>query len=276
MGGRKKIRPIIPRAWVLLLALPMLALPLKAEQNDTCVVKKVIIHGLDDAKKWAVSPLKWNSSQWLTFGGVSAATGALILWGDQWVYDKASTIHSPTLDKVSPGLEPIGHAYLAVSVSGFLLHGIITKNNYSIETALIASESIMLNTLLTLTFKGFFGRTRPNQVGTSTTHQWNGPLLKGNSFYSFHTSTAFSVASVYAYRYRDTGWVPVLSYGLAALGGLQRIYGNRHWASDVFFGAAAGTATGIFLCHQWEKQSIRFYPSFQPQGTGLTLVIPIK
>ncbi len=276
MGGRKKIRPITTYTWALLCALSIFTLPLKAEQNDTCVVKKVIIHGLDDAKKWAVSPLKWNSSQWLTFGGVSAATGALILWGDQWVYDKANTIHSPTLDKVSPGLEPIGHAYLAVSVSGFLLHGIIAKNNYSIETALIASESILLNTILVQAVKNTLGRNRPNDSGSTNPHVWNGPFFKGNSFFSGHTSTAFSVASVYAYRYRDTGWVPVLSYGLTTLVGLQRIYENRHWASDVLFGAAAGTATGIFLCYQWEKQGIRFYPSFQPQGAGLTLVIPIK
>ena len=50
MGGRKKIRPITTYTWALLCALSIFTLPLKAEQNDTCVVKKVIIHGLDDAK----------------------------------------------------------------------------------------------------------------------------------------------------------------------------------------------------------------------------------
>ena len=38
--------------------------------------------------------------------------------------------------------------------------------------------------------------------------------------------------------------VSLLSYGLAGLAGLSRIYDNKHWASDVFLGAALGTVIG--------------------------------
>jgi membrane-associated phospholipid phosphatase len=249
---------------------------LKAEERDSLLVRKVIVHGLHDTKNWVISPTKWNGKDWLIFGGVSAATGALIAWGDQPVFNVANTIHNPFADKLAVGIEPMGHAYLAISISGFFIHGLISKNNYSIETSLIAGESLLLNTVLVQVVKNTLGRSRPNNDGTTNPLQWNGPFFKGNSFFSGHTSTAFSVASVYAYRYRETTWVPILSYSLAALCGLQRIYNNRHWASDVLFGAAAGTATGIFLCKQWENNTIRFYPTALPGGAGLSMTVPIK
>jgi membrane-associated phospholipid phosphatase len=36
----------------------------------------------------------------------------------------------------------------------------------------------------------------------------------------------------------------VLSYGLASIAGFSRIYDDKHWTSDVFLGAALGTAVG--------------------------------
>jgi membrane-associated phospholipid phosphatase len=248
----------------------------KAERQDTSVVVEVLKHGLNDTKNWAISPVKWNSKDWILFGGVTAATGALIAWGDQPVYDFANTLHTKNRDLLSKYIQPMGNNYLFVTMSAFFLTGIITKNNYTLETSLITVESFALTGLLCQVVKTTAGRARPDNFGTTNSHQWDGPFFKGQSFFSGHSSSAFSVASVIAYRYRDTKWVPIVSYGLATLCGLQRIYDNRHWASDVFFGAAVGTATGIFLCKSWEKNSIRFYPSFSPEYSQLTLVIPIS
>jgi membrane-associated phospholipid phosphatase len=262
------------RELIFLLILLMASTILKAEERDTLIAKKVVHHVLNDSKEWVLSPLKWDGKDWAILGGVSAATGALIAWGDQPIYNFANTLHTPFLDKLSPVIEPFGHAYLIASISGFFIQGLIAKNNYSIETSIIASESFILNTILVQSLKNLIGRTRPD-VESSNPYQWNGPF-KGNSFFSGHTSAAFSVASVYAYRYRETVWVPVLSYGLATILGIQRIYDNRHWASDVVFGAAVGTATGIFLCKQWENNKIKFYPTPLPGGLGMTMMIPIK
>ncbi|MGD0267199.1 MAG: phosphatase PAP2 family protein, partial [Candidatus Methylomirabilota bacterium] len=38
--------------------------------------------------------------------------------------------------------------------------------------------------------------------------------------------------------------VSILAYGLAGVAGLTRIYDDKHWASDVFLGAALGTLIG--------------------------------
>jgi len=248
---------------------------LKAERQDTSVVVKVLKHGWNDSKNWAISPVKWKSKDWIVFGGVAATTGALIAWGDQPIYDFANTQHTSNRDLFFKYIEPLGNNYLFITMPAILLAGIISKNNYTTETSLIAFESFALTGLACQVIKTTAGRVRPNNEGTTNPHQWLGPSFADHSFFSGHTSSVFSVASVIAYRYRDTKWVPFVSYGLATLAGFQRIYNNRHWSSDVFFGAAVGTATGIFLCKSWVFCGIRFYPSYSPELSQLTIVIPI-
>ena len=246
---------------------------IKAEVQDTSVVVKALKHGLNDTKNWAISPLGWDKKDWIVFGGVSAVTGALIAWGDKPVYNFANTLHTSGRDVLSKYVQPLGNNYLFATMSAFLLTGIITKNNYTTETSLITIESFALTGLSCQFAKMAAGRVRP--VNNANPHQWDGPF-HGQSFFSGHTSSVFSVASVIAYRYRDTKWVPVVCYGLATLCGCQRIYANAHWSSDVFFGAAVGTATGIFLCKSWEKSPIRFFPSFSKEYSQLTLIVPLS
>lgn len=245
-------------------------------ERDSSLVVKVFKHGLTDTKDLFISPSKWDKTDWLIAGSTSLATGALIAWADQPIYDFANTLHTPFLDKVFKNSEPLGNYYPFAIMGTTLLAGVISKNNFHVETSLIAAESYLLTGLVTQLVKSTTGRSRPNNLGTTYPHQWNGPFFKGNSFFSGHTSTVFAVASVYAYRYKETVWVPVLAYSLATLGGAERIYDNRHWSSDVLLGAVVGTATGLFLCKQWEKESIRFFPVANNGGAGLGMVIPIQ
>jgi len=249
---------------------------LRAEERDSLLVKKTVVHVWNDSKNWAISPIKWDKTDWLIFGSVTAATGTLIAWGDQSVYNYANTLHTKNRDQFFKYIQPLGNTYLFVTMSAFFVSAVLTKNNYTFETSLIVAESFSLTGIACQITKMTTGRARPNNEGTTNPHQWDGPFFNGHSFFSGHTSSVFSVASVIAYRYRDTKWIPILSYGLATLGGLERIYDNRHWTSDVFFGAAIGTATGIFLCKSWEKNTIRFYPTALPGGAGLSMVIPVN
>lgn len=60
------------------------------------------------------------------------------------------------------------------------------------------------------------------------------------SFFSGHTSSAFMVATLLAYRLRRRHWV-FSFYSLAALVGLSRVYLGVHFPSDVIVGAGMGT-----------------------------------
>jgi membrane-associated phospholipid phosphatase len=42
-------------------------------------------------------------------------------------------------------------------------------------------------------------------------------------------------------------WVPYVAYSAAALTGVSRVVGKRHWVTDVLAGAAAGLFAGHFV-----------------------------
>ena len=101
-------------------------------------------------------------------------------------------------------------------------------------------------------------RHRPNTGDSPTT--WGGPKfsLKNLSFCSGHTSSAFSIATVFADQYKENPYVPPIAYGLATLTGLSRIYSNAHWSSDAFFGAALGyfVSKAVLSYHKDDKNGL--------------------
>src|SRR5205085_1994320 len=72
----------------------------------------------------------------------------------------------------------------------------------------------------------------------------------GSNFKSFpsgHTATAFMTAEYLRQEYKDVSpWIPVAGYAVAAATGYMRLYNNKHWASDVFAGAAIGVLSTQF------------------------------
>jgi len=96
----------------------------------------------------------------------------------------------------------------------------------------VLGESLAVTEGLTELLKHTVGRERPS--GNSNT-----------SFPSGHTSFAFSMATFVQRRVKDlgTGWsgdLGYLAYLPAAYVGIDRVEANRHWPSDVAFGAFPG------------------------------------
>ena len=67
------------------------------------------------------------------------------------------------------------------------------------------------------------------------------PDTTGYSFPSGHASVTFASASVLQ---RHFGWKGALAYSLSAYVAASRLHENRHYLSDVIFGAAVGTIAG--------------------------------
>ena len=62
-----------------------------------------------------------------------------------------------------------------------------------------------------------------------------------NSFPSGHTTQAFAAATFLSEEYKDRyPWVPYAAYGVAASVGALRMANNKHYISDVLFGAGLG------------------------------------
>jgi len=116
------------------------------------------------------------------------------------------------------------------------------------------TQAFIMGGLSVEVLKVLFGRHRPYQDIPPNAKRWTGPFgsLDFNSMPSGHTTVAFSVATVFTSVYKDKPWVGVLSYGIATGVALSRLNDDKHWASDVFIGAALGFAVGKTVYHIME------------------------
>lgn len=99
----------------------------------------------------------------------------------------------------------------------------------------VSSEAIGLTLVSTQVLKAVVHRERPDQSAN-------------DSFPSGHTSFAFAGATLLARRWQDEQDGSLLGYLLyvpATYVGLSRLEGERHWLSDITFGAALG----LFVSH---------------------------
>ncbi len=93
-------------------------------------------------------------------------------------------------------------------------------------------------------FKNTITRKRPYLILPEVNTFWR-KLLKDYSFPSGHTTAGFSLAATLAVHFPATGFI---SYFLASLVGVSRIYTGMHYPSDVLSGAFLGTVFA-FLTH---------------------------
>jgi len=137
--------------------------------------------------------------------------------------------------------------------AAFYAVGLVRKDSYATHTSLLAGESVVDAGILTWVLKNATGRLRPIDIPTGgnysdTWFKTYHPLLRADtSFPSAHTIAAFSVATVFAHRYRDHRWVPWVAYGAATLVGFSRVTLQAHFPSDVFAGAAFGYLISRFV-----------------------------
>jgi membrane-associated phospholipid phosphatase len=101
--------------------------------------------------------------------------------------------------------------------------------------------------------KYFAGRTRPD--GTD------------RSFPSGHTSSAFATATVLQRHY---GWkVGIPAYALASYVGASRLNANKHYLSDVAFGAALGIVAGRTVTFGVGSTKFALTPIAAQGGVGI-------
>jgi membrane-associated phospholipid phosphatase len=67
-----------------------------------------------------------------------------------------------------------------------------------------------------------------------------------NAFPSGHTTVAFALATSFAREIKGT-WDDVLFYALATTTAYARMHDNKHWMSDVVFGAGIGILSTRFI-----------------------------
>lgn len=127
--------------------------------------------------------------------------------------------------------------------------------------ALVVVEATALSTSLNQVVKFSVGRERPfvHVLAEADKLKTAQPSDNYASFYSGHTSLAFSlavsagtVASLRGYRWAPWVWVSGLT--LATLTGYLRIAGDRHYFTDVLVGAAMGAAVGFLVPYLFHRR----------------------
>jgi membrane-associated phospholipid phosphatase len=137
-------------------------------------------------------------------------------------------------------------AITAIVPVGFYAASLLRKDSYGQSTGLMTGEAVVDDTVLMVAMKAIARRARPSEFPPSGSYNdtffatHNSFLGKGSSFPSGHAMMSFSVATIFAQRYRHHKWVPYVAYGLATAISFSRITTGAHFPSDVFIGAATG------------------------------------
>lgn len=192
-----------------------------------------------DARDMAALPVRWDGGDWLKVGAVLAATGAgftvdpELREGVQGIAPRGSDF-----EKVLTKVELLGRGgFVYAGLGALYLEGHLFKHEGVARTAEDGLEGALLSGLVIHGLKTSIGRSRPNAGRGEVAFR---PFsFKDASLPSGHTGLAFAAATAVS-RNAQRPWVSVVSYGTAGLVGLERIYHDKHWASDVALGAVLG------------------------------------
>ncbi|MGA3210773.1 MAG: phosphatase PAP2 family protein [Terriglobales bacterium] len=214
--------------------------------------KRLVPNLLQDQKEvWTYPVHAVENRQWLPVAGVAAVTaGLLALDPVAAQYFRNTGAYHGFNQVFSSNNTQFGTAAVPVALYAASL---IRRNKYGQHTFLFAGEAVLDSEILTQVLKGTTLRLRPIQVPengnfSNTFFENKFSILNiGGSFPSGHTVGAFSVATVYADRYRAHRWVPWVAYGLASTVGFSRLTLQAHFTSDVFVGAVLGYSISHFI-----------------------------
>lgn len=167
--------------------------------------------------------------------------------------------------------------------------GRIGRDGRLADIGLHTGESIVTAEVLDFIVKGVAGRSRPYVSNDTNPDDFR--FLRGfrkgedySSFPSGHAAASFAAAA--ALGSEGARWWPdqkryvtPLAYTGATLVALSRLYNNKHWASDVAFGAMIGTLSGQKLVrHQHARPGnwldrIFLSSSVAPTGSGYMVLL---
>jgi hypothetical protein len=222
----------------------------------------------NDGIKTFVSPFHYNAKDAIIAGAVLTTTALLFTIDDEsrkYVKKQSSSFND--------GLKDVGNFYgniypTVIIGGGFYMYGLFDGNDNVRTTGRMVFESVAIAGLITTVTKSVFGRHRPYTNDGST--KFEGPTIESDylSLPSGHTTVAFALSTTLANRFHNT-YASIGLYSLAGITAFARIYDDKHWASDVFLGAAIGYFVGDFISGKKNKETAyHIYPTLN----GLKLV----
>jgi len=247
-GWRRSVRLDHGNHWRLpLLCCLAAGLPAVAARPDSLRVIPAVRHDalltLGDAAMLLSAPAHLDARQWA--GGTSLAVlGMASTQVDEGVRARVQAHRTSTGDRALTFPELYGRGPLTLSAGAALYAGGLALGSpWTRETGRAAVVSIAYSGVVTAGLKYVVGRDRPYLGHGSQNLHWFGGHGAAQSFPSGHTTADFAFSSSLAARIHRP-WAYPLLYGLASLTAVQRVYTDKHWTSDVLFGALIGAVVG--------------------------------
>ena len=219
-----------------------------------------------DIKQEFTKPFHMHRQDWHHLGAFVLAGGALG-FADEPIQKGAVKLRnsSTAVSNVSKYVTKFGGLYETYTLGSLMAYGFIFKKEKLRTTTLLATQAYITGGLIESVAKYLTGRTRPSfyDPAVEAEPKFMGPLgntskdftgsRSNSSFPSGHTTVAFAAATVFAMEYKSTPWVPIFSYSVASLIAISRITENKHWATDVFAGAALGFLSGRQVVNNYHR-----------------------
>ena len=213
--------------------------------------RKLPANFVHDQKDIWLSPLKVAQGHyWLPAALLTGATAALIGTDPKTMpYFRQTDFFQDSDNALG---SKVSGSVIAVIPATFYVVSLLRHDSYGQGTSLLAGEAVVDDTILMIVAKAITRRERPSDLPVNGPYNDTffksgaGPLGKGSSFPSGHAMMSFSIATVFAHRYRQHRWVPWVAYGLATAISFSRLTTGAHFPSDILFGAATGFAIARF------------------------------
>lgn len=196
--------------------------------------------------------------------GLLATTGLVAFTRNGYIDD--DKVHQARDEKV-PNFTTKVDDYLPIlpvlAVYGLNFAGVTGRHNFGNRTLLLAKAELFTMAIVYPT-KYAVGRLRPDES-------------EYDSFPSGHTAQAFMAATFMHKEYgHQSIWYSATAYATASTVAAMRVLNDRHYLSDVMFGAGVGIfATNLaYLTHQYrwftgEDQNFTLVPSYSGSRPGL-------
>jgi membrane-associated phospholipid phosphatase len=208
-------------------------------------LRKLPMNFLHDQKDMWLFPLELGKGgHWLPALFITGGTGVFIATDPQTMphFRQTTDFHGFNLVFSTTGTG----AAIAVVPAVFYGVSLLRHDSYDQGSALFAGEAVADDAILMVVMKAIARRARPTEFPVTGPyndtffHSNSSFFGKGTSFPSGHALMAFSVATVFARRYKEHRWVPYLAYAAASAIAFSRITTGAHFPSDVFVGSALG------------------------------------
>jgi membrane-associated phospholipid phosphatase len=202
-------------------------------------------------------PTKWQGSDWLKIGLISAGTFLIIKTADQPI--RTAVLKDQRYYKSAPIVfgRIWGEAYTPVVLfGGFAIYSLATDDIKTRKIAYEIGQASLYAAAVSFILKLAIGRSRP-YLNEGTTHftPFSSIFNQDNkSLPSGHSTVAFILSTVLSRNVNST-FLKVLAYVPAVLTMTSRVYQDQHWTADTFAGAALGYFIATWVVDQHEKNN---------------------